>query len=43
MSDDMVGCALGASRLWFTIGGGISNWVGRDFCVQVVPRPRWSG
>ena len=24
---DMIGCALGASRLWFTIGGGIINEV----------------
>ena len=24
---DMVGCALGGSRLWFTIGGGIVNEV----------------
>ena len=24
---DMVGCALGSSRLWFTIGGGIVNEV----------------
>jgi glucoamylase len=24
---EMVGCALGSSRLWFTIGGGIVNEV----------------